>query len=674
MELKTKNLKMATPVKDRHVFQSKLYENSNPNLSHLSPCSKPTNSPRTKSKKAASKNPTSNPNPTIYSPRNKIRERRFVLAKKNSKKENLSSNSTTVDCKCKERYRGSVKKCLCLAFQTLRASQEEFFKNKNDVEEKGETDKEKAFDYRVGTEVSEEEIEDHLMARNLNIEDREGSDAQYSSEIEKSGQMGSSTIKRTRNKLIEEARNSAPDNGKVKNLVEAFEKLCTLPSPKESDKTEEEEIKESRKKTMQWALPGLQRPKALPDTEFCSSFSLPGFQHAGVSETNVSSSSSFCPSGFFLTSENLGLDTRISNSYSWDGSQGRFSLGLDFLCFEMPVVLAGHLMEAGEAEEIAESGATSGRRGLKKKQNKITSQKPFKLRTEQRGRMKEEEFTKKLQEIMMEEEKLRIPIAQGLPWTTDEPECLIKPLVKENTRPIDLKLYSDIRAVERADFDHQLAEKMNMIEQYKMEIERQQKLAEEEEVRRLRKELVPKAQPMPYFDRPFIPRSSMRHPTTVPKEEKFRGHKKINGKTMATAKTVKDVSPHEFVKAYSAHLKRSGKVELPPWTDIVKTAKFKELAPYDPDWYYIRAASMARKIYLRGGLGVGAFRRIYGGSQRNGSRPPHFCKSSGSVARHILQQLQNMNIIDVDPKGGRRITSSGQRDLDQVAGRIVVAP
>ncbi|KAK2439984.1 monocopper oxidase protein SKU5 [Trifolium repens] len=61
-------------------------------------------------------------------------------------------------------------------------------------------------------------------------------------------------------------------------------------------------------------------------------------------------------------------------------------------------------------------------------------------------------------------------------------------------------------------------------------------------------------------------------------------------------------------------------LELPEWTDIVKTAKFKELAPYDPDWYYIRAASMARKIYIRGGLGVGAFQRIYGGSQRNGSR------------------------------------------------------
>ncbi|MFQ6663425.1 hypothetical protein Gotur_030971 [Gossypium turneri] len=142
---------------------------------------------------------------------------------------------------------------------------------------------------------------------------------------------------------------------------------------------------------------------------------------------------------------------------------------------------------------------------------------------------------------------------------------------------------------------------------------------------------------------------------------------------MEAARTVKDVSPHEFVKAYATHLKRSGKIELPPWTDNVKTGKLKELPPYDPDWYYVRAASMARKIYLRGGLGVGAFRRIYGGAKRNGSRPRHFCKSSGSVARHILQQLQNVNIIDIDPKGGRRITSNGQRDLDQVAGRIAVA-
>jgi hypothetical protein len=35
----------------------------------------------------------------------------------------------------------------------------------------------------------------------------------------------------------------------------------------------------------------------------------------------------------------------------------------------------------------------------------------------------------------------------------------------------------------------------------------------------------------------------------------------------STARTVKDVNPHAFVKAYSAHLKRSGKVTHPALSD-----------------------------------------------------------------------------------------------------------
>ncbi|GKD42349.1 40S ribosomal protein S19-3-like protein [Tanacetum coccineum] len=58
-----------------------------------------------------------------------------------------------------------------------------------------------------------------------------------------------------------------------------------------------------------------------------------------------------------------------------------------------------------------------------------------------------------------------------------------------------------------------------------------------------------------------------------------------------------------------------------------------------------------KKIYLRGGLGVGAFQRIYRGSKRNESAPPHFCKASGGIVCHILQQLETMKIIDIDPKG-----------------------
>lgn len=34
---------------------------------------------------------------------------------------------------------------------------------------------------------------------------------------------------------------------------------------------------------------------------------------------------------------------------------------------------------------------------------------------------------------------------------------------------------------------------------------------------------------------------------------------------------------------------RSSKLKVPSWVDVVKTGRHKELAPYDPDWYFIRA-------------------------------------------------------------------------------------
>ncbi|GJU15260.1 WVD2-like protein 4 [Tanacetum coccineum] len=74
-------------------------------------------------------------------------------------------------------------------------------------------------------------------------------------------------------------------------------------------------------------------------------------------------------------------------------------------------------------------------------------------------------------------------------------------------RHVDMVLHSDVRAVERSEFDQQVQAKLSYIEQYKLEREKEQKLEEEEELKRLRKELIPIAQPMPYFDRPFIPKS-----------------------------------------------------------------------------------------------------------------------------------------------------------------------
>eukprot|EP01087_Luapelamoeba_hula_P003439 TRINITY_DN1323_c0_g1_i1.p2 TRINITY_DN1323_c0_g1~~TRINITY_DN1323_c0_g1_i1.p2 ORF type:complete len:155 (+),score=33.23 TRINITY_DN1323_c0_g1_i1:131-595(+) len=146
--------------------------------------------------------------------------------------------------------------------------------------------------------------------------------------------------------------------------------------------------------------------------------------------------------------------------------------------------------------------------------------------------------------------------------------------------------------------------------------------------------------------------------------------------TQKTGGCVKDVAAQQFIVAYAAHLKKSGKIQLPKWADIVKTGTAKELPPNNPDWYYVRAASMARKIYLRhgSGLGVGSFRKLYGSRKRNGTAPSHFRLAAGGVARHILQQLEKIRVIEADPKGGRKLTSNGRRDLDRIAGQVNAPP
>merc|ERR1712151_1120534 len=131
--------------------------------------------------------------------------------------------------------------------------------------------------------------------------------------------------------------------------------------------------------------------------------------------------------------------------------------------------------------------------------------------------------------------------------------------------------------------------------------------------------------------------------------------------------TVKDVSAQKFIVAFSQHLKRQGKFEIPKWTDLVKTGKAKELAPYDPDWLYVRAASMVRKVYIRGGSGVGAFTKVYGKQQRRGTCTNRWSRGSGKICRYVLQQLEEMGLVEQDEEGGRKISKDGQRELDTVA-------
>merc|ERR1712188_360316 len=136
--------------------------------------------------------------------------------------------------------------------------------------------------------------------------------------------------------------------------------------------------------------------------------------------------------------------------------------------------------------------------------------------------------------------------------------------------------------------------------------------------------------------------------------------------------TVKDVPADAFIKKSAEFLKRQPKFQVPKWADLVKTGHFKELAPYDEDWFYIRAASVARKIYLRPGCGIGALRHWYGGCHRRGTRTSKHATASGAVIRNALHQLEAQGLVELHADGGRKITSKGRSELDRIAGSIEV--
>ncbi|KAI5114964.1 hypothetical protein M0805_004049, partial [Coniferiporia weirii] len=82
---------------------------------------------------------------------------------------------------------------------------------------------------------------------------------------------------------------------------------------------------------------------------------------------------------------------------------------------------------------------------------------------------------------------------------------------------------------------------------------------------------------------------------------------------------------------------------------------YKELAPYDPDWYYTRAAAVARHIYLRKTVGIGALAKLHGERNRCGNRPSHHADASSSVQCKVCQSLEKIGVLELSDDGGCHI-------------------
>jgi len=138
---------------------------------------------------------------------------------------------------------------------------------------------------------------------------------------------------------------------------------------------------------------------------------------------------------------------------------------------------------------------------------------------------------------------------------------------------------------------------------------------------------------------------------------------------------VKDVPAQIMIAEIAKDLKNNKKVLAPDFAKFVKTGSNREKAPQDKDWWYVRMASILRKVAINDKTTVNSLRTYYGGKKNRGVKPEIFKKAGGKIIRVCLQDLEKLGFVTKSAeKKGRVITPQGQKYLDKIATEILKNP
>ena len=128
--------------------------------------------------------------------------------------------------------------------------------------------------------------------------------------------------------------------------------------------------------------------------------------------------------------------------------------------------------------------------------------------------------------------------------------------------------------------------------------------------------------------------------------------------------SVNDVPSGKLISALAVQVKGLPGMEEPDWARWVKTGSHAERPPTNSEWWFTRAASLMRKLYLHGPVGLTDLERAYGGSKALHYYPKHHRDAGGSNIRKILKQLEQAELVAKTPKG-RVLSPKGRAMLDK---------
>ncbi len=131
---------------------------------------------------------------------------------------------------------------------------------------------------------------------------------------------------------------------------------------------------------------------------------------------------------------------------------------------------------------------------------------------------------------------------------------------------------------------------------------------------------------------------------------------------------VYNVKAGRYNALLAEQLKNISEFKMPEWAAFVKTSVARERPPREDAFWYRRAASILRQLYLRGVVGVNRLRTRYGGRKKRGVKPEQFRKGSGKIIRVILQQAEQAGYVEKvkGKKAGRQLTKKGVELLKSI--------
>lgn len=137
--------------------------------------------------------------------------------------------------------------------------------------------------------------------------------------------------------------------------------------------------------------------------------------------------------------------------------------------------------------------------------------------------------------------------------------------------------------------------------------------------------------------------------------------------------TIYDVPADALIEAVAARLE--DRIDEPDWVEFTKAGSGKELPPEQEDFWYVRSASLLRKVAQNEPVGIERLATEYGskkrGSNRYSVRPGRHSAGSRKLIRASLQVLEADGLVTTAAGEGRRLSDEGEAFLSEVASEVL---